>query len=240
MPEGCREGRRSGESTRGYPEYADELRKRLETALWLKENSAVLTPRVGFVPGSRLRLIWQLRQDDSSKATQPRDAHALKAYQLKRFWLALNLISLAVLVLVLGFVGSQLYSFAETALPGDSLYPVKLLMEKARLETAPDLATRTRLHVEFACQRSGEIIELILEGRFSYLMATSIDMQGHVQQADLYLTSLKSSDPSLANALSEQLESAFSTQDLLLKLLVQTVPLEARDGVAEAMAAVAR
>jgi len=219
-----------------YPGRAEELRKRLETALWLKENGAVLAPRAGFVPASRQRLIGQLRQDGSSRATQPRDARALKAYQLKRFWLTLNLISLVVLVLVLGFVGMQLYSYAETALPGDSLYPVKLLMEKVRLETATDLATRTHLHVEFANRRSGEIIELILEGRFSYLMATSINMQGHVQQADRYLTNLKLSDPSLANALSEQLESIFSTQDLLLKFLVQAVPQDERGGVAEAMA----
>jgi len=223
-----------------YPGREKELSARLEMALWLKEQGTALTPRPGFIPASRQRLINRIRRESSSEATRPRDPHVLKAFRRKRFWLALNLASLAVLVLVVGFLGIQVFSYAETALPGDALYPVKLLAERARLETASDPALQARLHVDFARLRSGEIVELIFEGRFNYLMATSMNLQYHAQQANRLLISLKSSDPSLANALSEQLESTFTTQNLLLNLLIQTVPQGARGGVEEAMTDVAR
>jgi len=223
-----------------YPKQANALSKRLEAALWLMENKVVLVPRPGFVQASRQRLMGRLNQASSSEVTRPRDPHALKAYRLRRFWLALNFVSIAVLVLVLGFVGTQTYSFAKTALPGDMLYPVKLWSEKARLETAFDPATQARLHVDFARLRSSEIVELIFEGRFNHLMATSMNLQYHVRQANQLLKSLKSSDPSLANSLSKQLETTFTTQDLILDLLIQSVPQEARGGVKEAMISMAR
>ena len=223
-----------------YPGQEKELSARLEMALWLKEQGKALTPRPGFIPASRQRLINRIRRESSSEVTRPRDPHVLKAFRRKRFWLVLNLASLAVLVLMVGFLGIQVFSYAETALPGDALYPVKLLAERARLQTASDPALKARLHVDFARLRSSEIVELIFEGRFTYLVDTSINLQYHVQQADRLLRTLKLTDPSLANALTEQLENTFSTQNLLLNLLIQAVPHEARGGVEKAMTAVAR
>lgn len=223
-----------------YPEHAQALRKRLETVLWLKESGEVLASRANYIPAARQRLINRTTWERSAEATRPLNLHSLKAYRQKRFWLALNLAALSLLVVVLGFVGTQLYAYAETALPGDTLYPAKLFLEKTRLEFAQDPVARARLHVEFATLRSSEIVELIFEGRFEDLMATSLNLQYHVQQANHLLKGLKSSDPSLAQGLSDQLESTFDSQNLLLDLLIQSVPYNSRGGIEIAMTLVAQ
>jgi hypothetical protein len=235
----CLEAAQSGESLEQilsrYPKYAEELLQRLETAAWLEENEAVFAARPGFISASGERLVERLKRESDMEATRPRDGRVLKAYQKRKFWRALNLVSVMVLILTFVFVGMQGYSFAETALPGDALYGVKMLGEKVHLEATRDPAMKAELHVDFAGRRSSEIVELIFEGRFKYLTPTSANLKEHVRQADGLLSGLKASDPSLSNMLSEELESTFTTQNLLLDLLIQSVPQEARLGVEEAM-----
>jgi len=235
----CLEAAQRGESVEQvvsrYPQYAEELLQRLETAAWLEGQSAAFAARPGFISASSERLVDRLKRESDGEATRPRGARVLKAYQKKKFWRALNLVSVLVLILTFVFVGMQGYSFAETALPGDALYGVKMLGEKVRLEATHDPAMKAELHVDFAGRRSSEIVELIFEGRFNYLTPTSANLKEHVRQADGLLSGLKASDPSLSNTLSEQLESTFITQNLLLDLLIQSVPQDARLGVEEAM-----
>jgi Domain of unknown function (DUF5667) len=235
----CLETAQRGESVEQvvsrYPRYAKELLQRLETAAWLERNEAVFAARPGFISASRQNLIERLKRESSAEATRPRDMRALKAFQIRKFWKVLNLVSVALLMLALGFVGMQGYSFAETALPGDALYGVKMLGEKVRLEATHDPAMKAELNVDYAERRSCEIVELIFEGRFEYLTPTSADLKEHVRQADALLSGLKASDPSLSDTLSEQLEGTFTTQNLLLDLLIQSVPQNARLGVEEAM-----
>jgi hypothetical protein len=235
----CLEAAQRGESLEQilsrYPQYAEELLQRLETAAWLEKNTAALAVRPGFIPASRERLVDRLKRESDGETTQPRDVRVLKAYQKRKFWRALNRISVMVLILTFIFVGMQGYSYAETALPGDALYAVKMLGEKVRLEATFDPAMKAELHVDFAGRRSSEIVELIFEGRFEYLTPTSADLKEHVRQADGLLSGLKASHPTLSNTLSEQLESTFTTQNLLLDLLIQSVPQNARLGVEEAM-----
>lgn len=240
----CLEAVQRGESLEQvlarYPGQAEQLRSRLETALWLKDQSTGIATRAGYLLASRQRLLERLRRESSNQATRPRDPHALKVFRRKRFWLALNLASILCLILVLSFIGSQFFSYTETALPGDTLYPVKLIFERARLGLAFDTATQARLHVEFARRRSNELVELIFEGRFSYLMDTSVNLQYHVQQANRLIETRRWTDPAQAKALSAQLERTFSTQYLILGYLIQSVPQEARAGVETAMLIVAR
>ena len=235
----CLEAAQRGESVEqvvsGYPRYAKELLQRLETVEWLEENTAVFAARPGYISASRERLVDRLKRESDAEATRPHDVQALKAFQKKKFWRALNLVSVMVLIMTFIIVGRQGYSFAETALPGDALYGVKMLGEQVRLEATHDPAMKAELHVDFAGRRCSEIVELIFEGRFEYLTPTSANLKEHVRQADGLLSGLKASDPSLSNTLSEQLESTFTTQNLLLDLLIQSVPQDARLGVEEAM-----
>jgi hypothetical protein len=235
----CLEAAQRGESFEQLlsqnPKYAKELLQRLETVDMLEENTAVFAARPGFVSASRQQLVERLKRERFSDVTRPRDARALKAFQKKRFWRVLNLASLVILILIFIFVGMQGYSLAETALPGDALYGVKIFGEKVHLETTLDPAMKAALHVDYAGRRCSEIVELIFEGRFNYLTPTSANLREHVRQADIQLRGLKTSDPSLSVSLSEKLKNTFSSQNLLLDLLIQSVPLDARSGVEEAM-----
>ena len=218
-----------------YPEHADELLQRLEMVNWLEENESVIESRPGFIPASRQRLVERLRRESATEATRPRDPRALKAFQVRRFWQVLNSISVAVLVLFFGLIAMQGLSFAQTSIPGDMLYGVKIFGEKAHLETTFSPAKKAELNVEYAGRRSSEIVELILEGRFDYLTPTSTNLKGHVLQADSLLSGLQASDPSLSDYLSNRLEKTVTSQNLLLGFLIQSVPLNERHGVEEAM-----
>lgn len=69
------------------------------------------------------------------------------------------LVSLAVFVFMFsGWVGATNASF--NALPGDSMYQVKLTMEKIQLNLTGDQMKRSKLQVEFATRRLDEMVEL--------------------------------------------------------------------------------
>jgi hypothetical protein len=219
-----------------YPDHADELLQRLEMVRWLEENETLIESRPGFIPASRQRLVDRLKRESAAEATRPRDPHALKAFQVRRFWQVLNTISVTVLILFMVLIGMQGYSFAQTSIPGDMLYGVKILGEKMHLEATFSPAKKAELNVEYAGRRSSEIVELIFEGRFDYLTSTSMNLKEHVLQADRLLTGLQASNPSLSDYLSDRLENTFISQNLVLDLLIQSVPLDERLGVEEAIA----
>jgi hypothetical protein len=233
----CLEAAQKGETIEQivsrYPEHAHELLQRFETVRWLEENATVIESRPGFIPTSRQRLVERLKRESAAEATRPRDPRALKAFQVRRFWQVLNSISVAVLVLFFGLIALQGFSFAQTSIPGDMMYGVKILGEKMHLETTFRPARKAELNVEYAGRRSSEIVELILEGRFDYL--TSMNLKGHVLQADRLLSGLQASDPSLSDYLSNRLENTVTSQNLLLNFLIQSVPVNERLGVEEAM-----
>ena len=218
-----------------YPEHADELLQRLEMVRWLSENETVVESRPGFLPASRQRLVERLKRESAAEATRPRDPRALKAFQVRRFWQALNSISIALLVLFFGLIAFQGLSLAQTSIPGDMLYGVKILGEQVHLKTTFTPAQKAELNVEYAGRRSGEIVELIFEGRFDYLTSTSLNLKEHVLQADGLLSGLQASDPSLSDDLSDRLENTVTSQNLLLGFLIQSVPVNDRLGVEEAM-----
>jgi hypothetical protein len=233
--EAIQKGEDAEEVLNSYPEQAQELRRRLVMAERVTQSGDALASRAGFITASRQHLIDRLRGESLSQATRPRDTRRLRAYQHRRVWLALNLFSVVILMFVLGAVGVKAFASAEKALPGDALYTVKILSEQVRLEAAVDPARKAQLHVRYAGIRSSEIVELIFEGRFEYLTPTSANLKDHVRQADYLLRGLKTSDPSLSVSLSKKLENTFTDQNLLLDVLIQSVPEEARLGIEEAM-----
>lgn len=89
--------------------------------------------------------------------------------------------------------GASTYAFAQEALPGDSLYPVKLFTEKVSLRIAPDQAKRAALRREHFERRTWELERVIgqadvTEGKSSRLgkgiSAALEDAQGQAEELE--------------------------------------------------------
>jgi hypothetical protein len=150
-----------------YPELADELRPLLVAAQAAASLSVDGLPRLAVVR-SRTRLLQR--------------AAVLRPERKPRFSLAslvarpaLSLVAVAVaLLLGVGAVGAA----AAQSLPGDSLYPAKLIAEDVLLQLATDPASRLRLEEAYLEQRADEVRRLLALGRVQ-----SVSFFGLVEQA---------------------------------------------------------
>jgi len=132
-------------------EYAAELAPLLEAARWMQDSAQPTVPNGGMVR-SRARFL---------QAAEVNSARALPFFA--RFRWAVNLaVILLVLAVALFFTGMG----SVSALPGQTLYPVKRAVENARLALASsDPAGRLLLEENFDGRRVDEVLRLAERGR---------------------------------------------------------------------------
>ena len=84
-----------------------------------------------------------------------------------RPWRARHLVLVHALAIILfvALLGSSVLIAAAQSLPNDALYPIKLVVEHARLAMAVDQISSGELHVAFAAERLNEAQRLIAAGR---------------------------------------------------------------------------
>jgi len=127
-------------------------------------------------------------------------------------------------VLVVGVVlGSWITtgSAAVGTLPGDLLYPWKLISEAAQVALAPDAATRVKLHVDFAEHRLEELTRL--PGRASrntneYVRVTANRFGNEVRAVNKNLDDLRSSNSGTMVAVVEVVDRKMAEYDRLLAM----------------------
>ena len=140
-----------------YPDYAEDLRPLLELAA---DVQAVPLPRpsAAAVQANRQRLLNAVREKEARRPL------------ISILWGLLALpwgrvaVAAAVIFLVLGLGWGGLTTAADS-LPGDTLYPVKRLVENVRFALTTDPVARQQLQVEFARERRDEIWALLGSGR---------------------------------------------------------------------------
>ena len=89
---------------------------------------------------------------------------------------------LLVLVIIFGGVSATAYA-AQSALPGDALYPVKTSLEQTRITLANDAYNQAQLHLQFAQRRLNEIKELLAQGRTNDIEFASSEFEYYIQEA---------------------------------------------------------
>jgi hypothetical protein len=134
-----------------FPQQAAELRPLLIAALKASRSGVPLRVPASAQIDSRTRFIVEAQH----RQTKP-------VGFLPRFKLAGALAAIAIIVFV-GIFGTGLAS-AETV-PGETLYPVKRVVEQAQLVLTTDQSTRLDLEEEFDRRRIAEAEELEQEGR---------------------------------------------------------------------------
>jgi hypothetical protein len=135
-----------------YPEYAAELEPLLKTAITTLQATDI-RPR----PEFRQRAAWEF-QKAAQNLKQRRAEHSPLKWQLR--WLIPVTAVFAVLVAGTGTVFA-----ANSSLPDQALYGVKLFTENARLAMTSSAAGKAQLNAEFADERVNEIIIMADKGK---------------------------------------------------------------------------
>jgi hypothetical protein len=170
-----------------HPEAGEELAELLALAAAVA-TTPVGEPRPGFVQRGRAELLAAITQPGAGPRQSPgwREAVAglFALFAGPRLSRAAVSLSLAVsLLLALG--GGAVYA-AQGALPGDSLYAVKTTAEGLRLQLSSSDLDRTRLHLDLADTRLGELQRLAAQNRFAAVNALLPVYQSELALAEQY------------------------------------------------------
>ncbi len=213
-----------------HPEEADMLRPQLESALWITAQQDNVAPRPGYVSSSRHNLVSLV------KATRP-------VSWWQRLWrphspqrLALQALSLSLLVVSLAFVFNTLRLASRLALPGDWLYPAKLSIERVTLAMTFDPTEKATLQIELTQRRTTEIVQLVLEDDLEQLPGTSRRLEAQIDQAMSDLQRAEMADPDQAKALLAAMTGMLENERFILSLLRDIAPVYASAGLNQAIA----
>jgi hypothetical protein len=240
----CLEALESGEGLADvlarYPQAADELKPLLEAEVWLKEQKAAVEPRPGFVRASRSRLLEKIEAEPVVTGGWLERTWTQLTRAVGSGWrVALEIAVAAVLLACLVLSGSGVALASQEALPGDTLYPVKVSLERVELLVTPGTAEKITLHNQFAQARLVEVQELVMEGRFNYIRETVSNFEAHVTQAAQLLTVLARRDPENAKKLAVSMKETLASQRSFLSFLMTVVPPEVTPEISRALGIVA-
>ena len=148
-----------------YPERAEELRPLMEIALTTERHYAdIPAPPEGLRAG-RERLLAQAARERERVAAVPAPGIGRRGRNTMRFAFAGRLIAIVLAVVVgLSAIGGGVAMAAEGSLPGDTLYPVKLAVEDARMGLTSSPEAQVAFALTLADERTEEIEALIAQG----------------------------------------------------------------------------
>ncbi|MFC1987337.1 DUF5667 domain-containing protein [Chloroflexota bacterium] len=150
-----------------FPQYVDELKPLLETALATKEASAI-QPRPEFRDRARYQFYSVLR------VTKPEKSYSIFGWQLR--W-----VTVVATILTLLLAGSGTVAAASTSMPDELLYPVKLATEQVQLALTPSTMGKMKLYTKLADKRVLEIVRMADENKPEQIELTA-------QRLDTYLS----------------------------------------------------
>ncbi|HSM55831.1 MAG TPA: DUF5667 domain-containing protein [Candidatus Sulfomarinibacteraceae bacterium] len=164
-----------------FPEYWNELAPILHTVSSLQHAQNV-RPSLTFRQRSPSRLQARLAQSKRPPRTvaepEPRRSSWLDFFRQRQFALAPLLLLIAFVVLTMGVTGFA----ANAALPGDSLYNLKLAMEQSQLRMAPSPDVSTRLRLTFAERRLEEAEKLVQVRDYENLQVALVGYAAQVSE----------------------------------------------------------
>lgn len=148
-----------------FPEFKDELRPILETAVKARAM-AVSEPNPEVVRRSRARVMQHAAAIRESRNPKRRIFPTLQRLGLSFALATVFLLS-----------GGGIVNASASSLPGESLYPVKRGWESLRLFFVFDVAVREFMQNEFESERLHEANELLVEGRNEIIRIAGVFMQ---------------------------------------------------------------
>ena len=147
-------GDRVDDCLRDYPEQASELKPLLQTTIAVRRSCSAIKPGVEY----KARVYDYLEQLYCDR--QARKGWGWSFFAWHRHWA----VAMIAVVLVL-FSSMGMVMASAGALPGESLYTIKLATEKVRLMASVSDVHDAKLHIQFAERRADEIAWLAREGK---------------------------------------------------------------------------
>ena len=146
------------------------------------------------------------------------------------------LTAIALLVAVI-FGGAGLTAYAsQDALPGEALYPVKLVIEEALLAFSLDQVHDAELQMTFAARRAEELVALAQGLQHEDLPMASTSLKDQILAVAETIEGLQEDHPEQAAALSRTLDETLAQHQARLAVLLDTAPEGAQVGVSLALA----
>jgi len=187
-----------------------------------------------------LRMAEEMKPQDS-----PRQAVSFGPFWRLKEWIqpkpqtrkeGLKMANLVIALLMAAsvvFGGGAAAAYAsQDALPGDTLYPVKTVVEQAEIAITTDAQTQAELHLELAQERAAEIQALAAEGRLDLIPETAVEMQQHLQQAEQLAQEL--AQEGQQEAVARVIVMSQVTEQMLQQAMTQAPP-EAQQALAYAV-----
>ncbi len=178
--EECLQRLLSGESLEqvlaAYPQWSVEFRPMLEAALIARHLGDNLQAPKAAMARSRARFL-----SEAQSRARPR-----LAFPLLRFPSLARSLAILVLIAALVFGAASTAGVSAEALPGDPLYPMKLLAERTRLLLTKAPTSRLELEKQFDQERAEEVNELIKRSRTTMVnfVGGLLEMQGNEWQVE--------------------------------------------------------
>lgn len=146
--------------------------------------------------------------------------------------------SATVLTLVLGIVFSgsiTTVSAALNSIPGDFLYPLKLMTEGAQVRLANGDTEKVELHVEFASRRIQEVVKINEEESLDNKARTAVAVRGFKQEMVTVNKYMEQSEPEQAAAIAKIVDAKSVENEQILLTVEKTISdTESRGVVTEA------
>ncbi|MGB9669300.1 MAG: DUF5667 domain-containing protein [Anaerolineales bacterium] len=145
-----------------FPQYSEEIRPLLESALWIEQQSHLYDLSSERMSFRKQNLLYQIRNDKKTSISKRWNPFPMPSW--KRVYITIFTI-LLVLVILFGGIGSGVALAAQSSLPGDLLYPVKITLENIPLTVVYDPLQRQQILLKNSQRRLQESETLLLLGR---------------------------------------------------------------------------
>lgn len=214
------------EVARRHPDQSEELRLELDAALWLISRGEKLSPRPGFIRASRGRVVARVRQEQAASGWLSRLSSVFGHILMRRA--ARSAVAL-LMILAMLMLGTGVVSASQSAVPGESLYPVKRIYEQVSFSITVDAVQRASLSVEFSEHRLSEAEELVTRGNFEMAKTTLQDYQKEVQQAVTLLQQVNERRGYEREALALYINKSLVESSERLASLVEAMPQSVKE-----------
>jgi hypothetical protein len=214
-----------------HPQQAEELRACLESAIWLHSHRAKLEPHPGYLAAEKHTVLALTKLKQPATVWQ----QLWRPHSPQRY--AIQILSMALLLISLVLVLNSLRLASRLALPGDWLYPAKLVQERIQLVLAFDPQQRASLQIERTQHRTTEIVQLVLEDELSYLPDAASRLDGQIQQAMTDLEIAQAEDAYQAQVLLSSMTGLLEKERFILSILRDMEPATAHLGLNQAISA---
>lgn len=206
--------------------YPDSLREVEPLVLLAREVGEASGPEEATAPGASAALLRLGRELAKRERRKEEAAHRTWGWLWGSAWAKAAFAGIVMLVL-----GASSVELSARAVPGNFLYPVKILTERVHFALTSDLEERVELRLTFSERRLSEIVKTLKEGKGAdrELITAMLD------EARAALSDASQLPETRSAAYRSRIESLEEFQKKRLRSVEDMVPADRRQDVDEAI-----